>query len=165
MIRRLTPSDAEAFVALRGASLADVPEAFASSPETDRFTTVEAARELLGPVRPASVLGAFRGDDLVGAVGLFVPHHAKMGHKAVVWGTYVAPSARGGGLGEALMRAVIGEARSIPGIDWMALDVSITAGAAQRLYERLGFTSWGLEPDALRVQGRSIDVHHMGLRL
>ena len=39
------------------------------------------------------------------------------------------------------------------------------AAAAKRLCERLGFESWGVEPDALRVDGRSIDVHHMGLRL
>jgi ribosomal protein S18 acetylase RimI-like enzyme len=165
MIRRLVPSDAEAFATLRSASLADVPDAFAASPATDRFTNTDAVRELLDPAAPAPVLGAFRGGELVGAAGLFLPHHAKMAHKAVVWGTYVAPTARGTGLGEALMRALVDAARAMPGIDWVALDVSVTATAAHRLYERLGFVSWGLEPDALRVDGRSIDVHHMGLRL
>lgn len=165
MIRRLHEGDLEAFMALRRASLVGAPDAFGSAPERDRFTDPEVTRRHLGDDPLAPVFGAFDGDRLVGCVGLFAEEHPKRGHKATVWGTWVAPEARGGGHGEALMRAVIDHARGLDGVDWVQLDVSATAGSAKRLYERVGFESWGLEPDGLRVNGRGVDVHHMLLRI
>jgi len=47
----------------------------------------------------------------------------------------------------------------------MHLSVSDSAGAARRLYERMGFRSWGIEPASLLVNGRLVGMHHMVFRL
>jgi len=45
------------------------------------------------------------------------------------------------------------------------LCVSDAAPDAHRLYERVGFTTWGVELDAIRVAARSLNDHHMSLTL
>ena len=47
----------------------------------------------------------------------------------------------------------------------MQLTVSETAGEAKALYGRAGFQVWGVEPDALRHDGRSAREYHMALSL
>lgn len=165
MIRRLDERDLERFMALRREALLTAPDAFGSAPERDRFADPDVTRRHLGDDPLAPIFGAFEDEVLVGNVGLFAELHPKRGHKASVWGTWVSPNARGGGHGESLMRALIEYARGLDGVDWLQLDVTATARAALRLYERVGFVSWGLEPDGLRVDGRALDVHHMVLEL
>lgn len=55
---------------------------------------------------------------------------------------YVVPSARGRGLGAALVDSVVKAARGI-GYRTMKLDTSSTMAEAQRLYERKGFVPCG----------------------
>lgn len=152
-------------MALRREALELAPDAFGSALDRDRFADPDVTRRHLGDDPLAPIYGALEDDVLVGNVGLFAELHPKRGHKATIWGTWVSPNARGGGHGEALMRAVIEHARGLEAVDWVQLDVSVTAQAALRLYERVGFRSWGLEPDGLRANGRAIDVHHMLLDL
>ncbi|MEV6240885.1 N-acetyltransferase [Lentzea sp. NPDC051838] len=75
----------------------------------------------------------------------------------------VAAAARGRGVGEALVRAVIGRARA-EGIGQIVLSSSEKMVAAHRLYERLGFTrlpdrDWALFP------GIKLVVYAYGLPL
>ncbi|MEQ8766195.1 MAG: N-acetyltransferase [Planctomycetota bacterium] len=163
IVRELTPDDAEAFYRIRHEGLRDTPMAFAASPEDDRASSVEATRELLD-AGPSTIFGAF-DPELVGVVGAVRNHHLKMAHKLHVWGVYVSPAGRGRGIGEALLRAVIAYAEEVPGIDWLQLSVSSTTPAAKRLYERVGFEVWGIEPDALRYAGESGDELHMARRV
>jgi ribosomal protein S18 acetylase RimI-like enzyme len=164
MIRPLTPLDAPAFVVLRRAALDDAPLAFAASPEDDVAGSVESVAAQLGRGPDFVILGAFRGEALEGAAGLYRDRHRKACHKAHIWGMYVRPDARRGGLGAALINAAVEHARTL-GVDWVQLSVSAAAADAKRLYERLGFRVWGVEPDALRHEGRAADEHHMALRL
>jgi RimJ/RimL family protein N-acetyltransferase len=50
-------------------------------------------------------------------------------------------------------------------VSTVRLSVSGSASAARHLYEKLGFKSWGEEPDAMRIDGRPVSEHHMGLSL
>ena len=67
--------------------------------------------------------------------------------------------------GEALLEAAIAQSRAWPGVLQVQLAVSVTAPAAQRLYERLGFRVWGCEPRSVGWQGRYPDERHMVLHL
>jgi RimJ/RimL family protein N-acetyltransferase len=165
MIRRLQPADAEAYFALRRASLLDAPLAFGASPDDDVASSPAAVRELLGRGDDNLVFGAFDGDDLIGALGIFRERHRKAAHKARIWGMYVAPARRGRGLAQALLAAAVRHARALPGVDWVHLSVTSAAPAARHVYERAGFRCWGTEPDALRSAGASADEHHLALRL
>ncbi|HEX2061260.1 MAG TPA: GNAT family N-acetyltransferase [Thermoanaerobaculia bacterium] len=153
MIRLLGEEDAAAYTALRRQALLELPLAFSAAPETDR------------PFGQGQIIfGAFE-PSLVGFVGVFRDRHRKTAHKMHVWGMYVAPHARGRGLGAALLDAAIAHARTIDGVSSVTLSVTDAAPAARRLYERAGFRVWGTEPDALRAEGSSVAQHHMELPL
>lgn len=157
MIRVLDEHDLAAYAALRRESLLESPLAFGASPETD-----VAGTQIGGNV---TVFGAFAGDELAGAAGLLRGRHAKSAHLVSLWGMYVSPRHRGTGLGRALLDACLGHARAVKGIEAIQLSVTDAATAARRLYERAGFVTWGIQPDALRHGGRSVSEHHMLLRL
>ncbi|HEX8409815.1 MAG TPA: GNAT family N-acetyltransferase [Thermoanaerobaculia bacterium] len=157
MIRLLHEHDLAAYAALRRESLLESPLAFGASPETD-----VAAAQIGGNT---TIFGAFVGDGLAGAAGLMRGRHAKSAHLVSLWGMYVSPPHRGTGLGRALLDACIAHARTVKGVEAIQLAVTDTAASARRLYERAGFVTWGVQPDALRHGGRSVSEHHMLLRL
>jgi ribosomal protein S18 acetylase RimI-like enzyme len=145
--------------------LADSPWAFAASPEDDMGLDVSVMKDRLGGPGQA-VVGALEGERvLVATAGVYLDRHVKMAHRARVWGVYVTPRARGRGLGERVVRGVIELARTWPGVSSVGLSVSENAPAAMRLYTRLGFVEWGIEPGALRHDGRFYAEHHMCLAL
>ena len=159
MIRALHSDDAAAYFALRRHALLDAPLAFATSPEDDFASSKDAIRDYF---RRGALFGAFDGETLVGAVGLFRDRHVKAAHKAHVWGMYVMPSHRGQGLGAQLLEAAIAHAREL-GVAAIHLGVTDAAPEARRLYERAGFKVWGTQPDALRHEGVSASELHMVL--
>jgi ribosomal protein S18 acetylase RimI-like enzyme len=97
-------------------------------------------------------------------VGLEREARAKNAHKATVVAMYVAPQASGRGVGRALMQALLAHARA-EGIASLVLTVTEGNAAAQHLYTALGFRSFGIEPDAIRVDGRPYAKNHMHLAL
>src|SRR4030095_10368716 len=164
MIRLLCEDDAEAYTALRRASLADAPFACAASAEDDVAASVAAVREQLRKAPEFVIVGAFE-PELVGALGVGRDRHIKAAHKVHLWGMYVAPTQRRRGLAAAILQAALDHARTLPGIACVHLSVSAATPAAQRLYDRAGFQIWGSEPDALRYAGQSVVEHHMVLHL
>ena len=164
-IRRFTPSDAPAFHALRLAALKAEPSAFASSYEEEKdfsLTTIEgrlAAKPDQGP------FGAFENEELVGLVALGRESMSKLSHKAVIWGMYVKPDARGKGIARALLVEALSLARSTLEVMQVNLGVNASNAGAIRLYESVGFKAFGLEPGALFIDGKLHDEIHMCLLL
>ncbi|MBX3401836.1 MAG: GNAT family N-acetyltransferase [Phycisphaeraceae bacterium] len=162
-IRHLTADDAPAYAVLRREMLRDSPLAFAASESTDvAIDPAKVAQRLAEP--GVVIVGAFGGGALVGVASLMRQPHPKMAHRAYVYGVYVTPSWRGRGVGEGVMRAAIDAARAWPDVDSIGLSVSAATVHARRLYERLGFAAWGVEPGALRWEGRAYDEVHMCLQ-
>ena len=64
-----------------------------------------------------------------------------------------------------LLDAAIQHARSLDGAASVHLSVSESATAARHLYERAGFETWGVEPDAIRFEAKSASERHMRLSL
>jgi ribosomal protein S18 acetylase RimI-like enzyme len=160
-IRRLAPADALGFRALRLRALREHPDAFTSRWEDEQQQPVEAtAARLAGH----AFWGAYHGAELCGFVGLEREKRMKNRHKATVVAMYVAPEAGGRGVGRALMDALLAHARS-EGLASLVLTVTEGNEAARRLYERMGFRSFGVEPDAIRIDGRSYAKNHMHLHL
>ena len=61
--------------------------------------------------------------------------------------------------------AAIRYARTLDGVTSVHLSVSESAVAAQHLYEKAGFQTWGVEPDAIRFEQRINSECHMRLAL
>ena len=74
---------------------------------------------------------------------------------AALMHAFVAPYARGHGLATLLTLRVEDGARAL-GYQVLNLDVRETQEAAIRLYERLGYTRWGIHPTYARVAGRTV---------
>jgi GNAT superfamily N-acetyltransferase len=164
VVRRLAHDDATAYLRLRAGALEDTPLAFASGPDDDRMSHHGAVLEYLERGDDSVIFGAF-DDALLGAVGLYRDPHFKARHRAHLWGMYVAPEHRHGGLGASLLQAALQHAGTRPGLERVCLSVSEVAPQARRLYERAGFRVWGTEPDALRHGGTAAAEHHLSLRL
>lgn len=159
-IKVLEPKDAPAFRELRLAGLKRHPEAFgASYDEEAALPLAEIERRLAA----GTVFGAFADGALLGVAGLLVPGAAKKRHKGVLWGVYVRPGVRGEGLGTALVSAVIAHARGRVA----QLDAAVVTdnAPARRLYQKLGFRAYGLEPRALKVGERYYDQELLVLML
>ncbi|HEX2546130.1 MAG TPA: GNAT family N-acetyltransferase [Ramlibacter sp.] len=158
-VRRLGPADAHLYRSLRLRALREHPDAFTSSFEQDSRQPVEAAAARLAG---HAFWGAYEASELYGFVGLERESRAKNHHKATVLAMYVAPEVAGHGVGRALLQALLAHARS-EGIRSLVLTVTADNAPAVRLYEAAGFRSFGIEPDAIRVDGRSFAKNHMHL--
>jgi ribosomal protein S18 acetylase RimI-like enzyme len=165
-IRKLTENDAEALWRLRLYALETDPISFGESPEELRKMTVEEYASRLRPGDTGNfVFGAFEGEAMVAMTGFCREAAVKRRHKGWIWGVFVSPSARGKGVGRTLLAGVIEAAKALPGIRYILLTVSTTQQSAIKLYQHLGFRSYGIEPHALKVGERYIDEHHMILEL
>jgi ribosomal protein S18 acetylase RimI-like enzyme len=163
-IRRLAPADAEALVKVRREALLTEPLAFGAA-DTEELALLTFARRALGEREQQAVFGQVDGGELAGMVGVIRVAGLKEQHKSYVWGMYVAPRARGQGVGRALMQAAIGHARGWPGVEQVQLSVTEASASARRLYVALGFRRWGTEPRALCWEGRYLDEEHLVLHL
>jgi ribosomal protein S18 acetylase RimI-like enzyme len=166
-IRMLDAGDAAAYQRLRLLALEESPTAFSAShaDEVGRSLDDVAARVRPAPDGSICMMGAFVGDELAGFVALIHPQRAKLRHGAEIAGMFVAPEQRRHGMGRWLLRAAIDHARSIAGIRQIKLGVNATNTAARALYESVGFAPYGIEPDALCVDGKFFSEAHYLLRL
>ena len=164
-IRRLAPSDAESFHTLRLAGLLDTPSAFGSSYEEEIRFPLSAIESRLTQNTDRGVFGAFLGQQLVGVVALGRKNVLKLSHKAMIWGMYASPEARGKGIGRLLLIEAVSLARSIPEVLQVNLCVNASNEPALRLYESVGFKAFGHEPGAMLVDGELHDKIHMYLQL
>ena len=89
----------------------------------------------------------------------------KSRHKAVIWGMYVTPEARGRGVGRALLDRVVAESRSWPNVERLLLSAVERASAARALYVSAGFKPYAREVDAFRQSGKSDAVEFYALEL
>ena len=164
-IRRLTPEDAPIFQALRLVALKEAPSAFASSYEEEKDFALALIEARLAARDDRGAFGAFHDDELIGIVVLGRIDQKKVSHKAFIWSMYVAPAARGRGVGRALLDAALALARAVPGVRQVNVGVTADNATAIRLYESAGFRRFGLEPNALLVAGRLHEELHMALPL
>jgi ribosomal protein S18 acetylase RimI-like enzyme len=77
---------------------------------------------------------------------------------------FVAPWARGHGLGHGIVREIERVAREL-GLAVLNLDLRDTQRAAIALYEGMGYRRWGTHPVYARVEGRIVPGHYYFKRL
>jgi len=164
-IRRLTPADAAAFQEFRLAALQESPTAFGSSYEEELDFSQAFIEDRLAARSDRGPFGAFEGAELVGLIALGRERQRKLEHKALIWGMYVLPKARGNGIGRTLLLSALELARSVLGIRQVNLCVNANNRTAINLYKSVGFEVFGHERGAMLVDGELHDELHMCLHL
>ena len=165
IIRHLTPADASAFQALRLKALQEAPTAFGSGYEEEKDFSPSVVESRLAAKSDCGVFGAFEDKKLLGFVALGRENRQKLSHKALIWGMYVSPDSRSKGIGQALLLEALSLARSVPDVLQVNLSVNADNVAAVRIYESLGFVTYGRESGAMLIDGELHDEFHMCLRI
>lgn len=165
-IRILTEEDVSKYQVCRLNALKTNPEAFSSTYEREAAFSIETVKERINPTSDKYVLGAFDNKEtLVGIVTFFRETGLKTKHKANVYGMYVAPEARGKGVAKHLMQELINKAKEIDRVEQLLLTVVQDNVSAKKLYNSLGFEVYGVERNALKVNGEYLDEDWMVLFL
>ena len=165
-VRIVQGFDAQFYQELRLSALSTNPEAFGSTYEREVKFSIETVKERLIPATGEFVLGAFdRNGLLVGIVTFVRENNLKFAHKGNVYGMYVAPEARGRGIGKFLMVELISMAKKCDGLEQINLTVVSENVSAKKLYRSLEFEVYGVEQNALKYKGQYFDEDLMVLRV
>ncbi|OOG55444.1 GNAT family N-acetyltransferase [Rhodanobacter sp. C03] len=166
-VRLLDPSDARAYQRLRLLALQETPTAFSASYGDEAGRSMDEVAARITPAADGSicVLGIFERDELAGFVVVIHPQREKLCHAVELAGMYVAPTFRRRGFGRTLLKVTVAHVQSIAGVRQIKLGVNATNTGAKALYQSIGFASYGVEPDALRVDGTFYGEEHYVLRI
>jgi len=161
-IRQLTPTDAENYRTIRLEALKNKPEAFSSSYEDEVEFSVEKYRGRFNNDHTYT-FGAFEGGNLVGTVTLICETRKKIRHRATIVAMYVKPDQRKSGVGKSLMNVAINKAKELEKIEQIYLAVTVGNDPAKRLYTSLGFVTYGVDRNGLKIDGTYFDEELMVL--
>lgn len=151
-VRPLTADDYEALREIRLEALRLHPEAFAADPAQEAAMP---KAEWLARLASAVSFGGFADGALAGIAVFSRSSRPKLAHTGDLGATYVRDSARGSGLADRLMEALLSHAAGE--VEQIKLTVNAENARAVKFYERHGFRTIGRIPNSLRVAGRSYD--------
>jgi ribosomal protein S18 acetylase RimI-like enzyme len=107
------------------------------------------------------IVGAFSYNTVIGMVGFVRELTKKLNHKGNIWGTYVAQEFRRQGIGRKLMKETMIRAKKLEGLSQINLGVITFNEPAKRMYESLGFKSYGIEVKSMKYNGKYFDEELM----
>jgi RimJ/RimL family protein N-acetyltransferase len=167
IVRPIRIEEAEAFAALRIEAVRDYPLAFTADHSETAARPPEVWRQQAarsGGDGSELIVLAWGGEQLAGMLGVVAPNSGKLAHVGTIWGVYVRPPFRGRAIGQQMLRAAIDWARARP---LATLKLSVVAGndIAKKCYEQAGFAVYGVEPLAVKWEGKLYDESLMVLRL
>ena len=145
-VRRLREADAEAYRVIRLEALEHYPEAFQATYESAAKLPLGAYVQRL---ERYALFGGLIDGELAGFVGFHRFTNPKIAHKAILWGMYVKESARGTGIAEAIVQAVLDHAANH--VEQILLSVITNNARARHFYGKMGFVAYGLEKRALKI--------------
>lgn len=160
LIERIRPEGFQRARSLRLRALEDAPDAFWVTAEQEARTTAAEWRHRIARSDAATFVASRDGVDVGLVVG--ARHHDHEGD-AGLYAMWVAPRARGSGVGSALIEAVVRWARAA-GYRSLRLEVGDANDHALRLYERTGFQPTG-RVGALPPPRQHITEHERALDL
>lgn len=162
-IRRLGADDASAFSALRREITRDNRVPMGLTFEEELTRTLDGFRAQLSSPLPNAMFGSFVDDELaataaVSRAGQFPSSH----HKMVMWGVFTSPRYRRRGLSRKLVETALQHAFD-SGVHRVNLQVYVPNKSAVTLYKAIGFVEYGIESEAVCLDGRYHDGVHMTL--
>lgn len=155
-IRPADTQDAAHLRELRLEALANQPEAFAADLERSAAEAVERWEQRIAEQDEQGVICVAEAEGkLIGMTGLGRGHWNKTQHSAVIWGVYVNPAWRGLRVADAMIEECIAWGQG-HGVTVVKLGVNTRNIPAIRCYLRIGFSIYGVEPQAIYYH----DIYH-----
>lgn len=165
-VRPVRAEESDALYRMRLRSLVEDPDAFDQTVADAETKGVKPLADILALAAVGRELVLFGEIDGRTAGLLFVSRsqRPRSQHRARLWGMWVAPQARGHGLGTALIMEAVTWCRA-QGAEMVDLWVVTDHLNAIRVYERVGFRICGTTRDGMRWQGIPQDEHQMTIHL
>ena len=156
IVRPALFADMTAFKQLRLRALHDHPIAFTADYETHLGADEAFWRNYFNFDGSGMVYFAVHEGNLIGMTGIRLGSSPKTRHSALIWGVYLLPEWRRGGLAERLITVCL---------DWANASGAVVARLgvvggnepALRCYRRCGFEVYGTEPKAVYYDGKFYD--------
>lgn len=164
IIRKLQPHESTIYREVRLACLKNVPQFFGSTYEEEVLNPkffFETHIENDSPDH--AMFGAFDREQLIGITGFNRMARKRASHRGELVQVYVEPGYRGQNIGEKLLRYVLDYGFTQEGIEQVQLSVITNNKTAIRLYEKLGFKSFGVQPHYFKVEDGYLDQQFMQL--
>ena len=164
VIRRLQPHEAPLYRSIRLACLKNAPDNFGSTYEEEVNTSkLKFESHIEHGTDERFMFGAFDHGELIGIVGFDRVERQRARHRAEVVQVYVDAKYRGQNIGEKLLRGLVERAFSLEGIEQLQLSVIAGNQAAIKMYEKVGFKAFGLQPRYFKAGDRYMDQQFMQL--
>jgi len=109
------------------------------------------------------MFGAFDEERLIGITGFNRMARQRAMHRGELVQVYVDSSYRGQNIGEKLIRRALEYAFGLDGIEQVQLSVIAGNQTASKLYEKIGFRTFGVQPRYFKVGDTYMDQQFMQL--
>jgi ribosomal protein S18 acetylase RimI-like enzyme len=164
VIRMLQPHESAIYREVRLACLKNVPEYFGSTYEEEVLNPKFSFETYIENASPDhAMFGAFDGERLIGITGFNRMARKRASHRGEIVQVYVDSSYRGQNIGEKLLRHALDYAFTLDGIEQVQLSVISSNKTAIRLYEKLGFKTFGVQSNYFKVGDIYMDQQFMQL--
>ena len=150
--RKLLPPDSKLYHEIRLDALKRFPENFGSSYEAESAKPKLAFEIVIEQQTGGNfIIGAFDGDKLIGICGFAQETGPKVQHRGLIIQMYIESGYQGKNLGQQLLQTTVAEAFKIPEVEQLALGVITHNLSAAKIYERAGFTEFGMQPNYIKT--------------
>ena len=162
IIRKLQPDESAIYREVRLACLKNVPEYFGSTYEEEVLNPKFFFEKYIEAASPDYVMfGAFDGERLIGITGFNRMARQRASHRGELVQVYVDSNYRGQNIGEKLLRQALDYAFRLDGIEQVQLSVIASNKIAIKLYEKLGFRTFGIQPRYFKAGETYMDQQFM----
>ena len=164
VIRKLQPHESAIYREIRLACLKNAAENFGSTYEEEILNPKLKFETFIENSSPEHFMfGVFDADRLIGITGFTRMNRKRDQHRGELVQVYLDSDYRGQNLGEKLIRSVVEHAFTLDGLEQIQLSVVAKNKGAIKLYEKVGFRTYGLQPHYFKVEDEYMDQVFMQL--
>lgn len=164
--RRLRAGDEGSYRHLHLESLRLFPDKFGTRYEDQRCVAeLPFERFIKEGCEDNFMCGAFLGQELVAIAGFRRETRPKTRHRGEIVQMFVHPSVQGNGIGDRILRTAVETAFALDGIESVELSLVADNHPAQKLYERVGFRTYGVRKAYFKAGEKYWDQRFMQLFL
>jgi len=164
IIRKLQPNESSIYREIRLTCLQNAPNNFGSTYKEEVLIPILKFEMFIeNDSQDHFMFGAFDDRKLIGTTGFNRMDRQRAMHRGEVVQVYVDSNYRGQNVGERLLRSVLDYAFALDGLEQIQLSVIAANQTAIRLYEKLGFKTFGVQPKYFKVRDGYLDQQFMQL--